>query len=84
MINIERTRISNVLRSVLISVTCLQATLFLMDSGEPNLKKLSGGRFDSIVFLLRVGGILVKMRKLSTIQGVPGGICQTSGECSLC
>jgi hypothetical protein len=38
-----------------------------MDSGKPKIKELSEGRFDSIIFFLRLGGISFKMRNLSTV-----------------
>jgi len=41
-----------------------------MDSGEPKLKELSEDRFGPIIFLLRLGGIPFKMRKLSTIYAI--------------
>jgi hypothetical protein len=37
-----------------------------MDSGKPKQKELSEGRFGSIIFFLRLGGIPFKMRNLST------------------
>jgi len=41
-----------------------------MASGEPKLKELLEGRFGSIIFILRLGGIPFKMRKLSTIYAI--------------
>jgi hypothetical protein len=41
-----------------------------MDSGEPKLKKLSEDRFRSIIFILRLGAIPFKMKKLSSIYAI--------------
>lgn len=41
-----------------------------MERGESKLNKLSESRFYSIIFLLRVGGVPFKMRKLSTIYAI--------------
>jgi hypothetical protein len=49
-----------------------------MDSGKPKQKELSEGRFGSIIFLLRLGGIPFKMRHLSikyAIYMTTGIIC---------
>ena len=41
-----------------------------MNSEEPKLKGLSEGRFGSLIFLFRMAGIPVKMKKVSTIYAV--------------
>ena len=41
-----------------------------MNTEEPKLKEVSEGRFGSMIFLLRMAGIPVKMKKVSTIYTV--------------
>ena len=41
-----------------------------MNTEEPKLKGVSEGRFGSMIFLLRMAGIPVKMKKVSTIYTV--------------
>ena len=41
-----------------------------MNTEEPKLKEVSEGRFGSMIFLLRMAGIPVKTKKVSTIYTV--------------
>jgi hypothetical protein len=41
-----------------------------MNRKEPKLKGLSENRFGSMIFLFRMGGIPLKMKKISTIYAV--------------
>ena len=43
---------------------------FHMNTEEPKLKGLSERRFGSLIFLLRMAGIPVKMKKVSTLYAV--------------
>ena len=43
---------------------------FHMNTEEPKLKGVSERRFGSMIFLLRIAGIPVKMKKVSTIYAV--------------
>jgi len=45
---------------------------------------LRGGSLKSHILLLSVGKCRLISVKVGDIQGVPGGMCQTSGGCSLC
>jgi len=41
-----------------------------MDNKVPEVKGLSHRRFDSIIFLLRLAGIPIKMKNMSTIYAI--------------
>jgi hypothetical protein len=41
-----------------------------MDNEVPKVKELSNSRFGSIIFLLRLGGIPFKMKKMSTLYAI--------------
>ena len=48
------------------------------------LKSNKAGRTDNIIpELVKQGGRTLKQRIYQLIQGVTGGMCETSGECSL-
>jgi hypothetical protein len=41
-----------------------------MDNEIPEVKRLPNGRFGSIIFLLRLAGIPIKMKKMSTLYAI--------------
>jgi len=41
-----------------------------MDNEVPEVKGMSNSRFSSIIFLLRLAGIPIKMKKMSTLYAV--------------
>jgi len=43
-----------------------------------------GGEKPSLMLVLVKVCILISSNTVFFIQGVPGGMCNTSGECSLC
>ena len=58
-----------------------------MNSEEPKLKGLSQSRFGSLIFLFRMAGIPVKMKKVSTIYAVymiTGILCNCSMFIGVC
>ena len=58
---------SSILYSVLLLIVI---AYFHMNTEEPKLKGVSERRFGSMIFLLRIAGIPVKMKKVSTIYAV--------------
>ena len=54
----------------LLSVTSHCGTLFHMNTKEPKIKGLSEIRFGSMIFLFRMAGIPLKVKKISTIYFV--------------
>jgi hypothetical protein len=52
-----------------LNIHLLQAH-FYMESENPKVNGLSGSRFSSIIFLFRLGGIPLKMKKISTVYTI--------------
>jgi len=50
---------------------------------EKGTKCLGAERYQNVITLHGVEGF-DKLFQETYIQGVPGGMCETSGECSLC
>jgi hypothetical protein len=68
---LNKRELSEALRNILNSV--LQATeihYFSMNTKQTQLKQLSEFRFSSMIFLFRMAGIPLKMKKLQTIHAV--------------
>jgi hypothetical protein len=69
--NTKQTWISKASSSILNSVLLLIAVhYFNMSTQERKLKRLSETRFGSIIFFCRMGGIPLRLKKVSTIYAV--------------
>jgi hypothetical protein len=54
-----------------------------ISANKSNIDAIKKNR-DTLIDSIKEVGLEVNMEKTKYIQGVPGGMCQTSGGCSLC